>query len=175
MDRHDRLCGAVEGICGEGRVHEHRDQSRLPVVAMDNVGTEADNRQDRQNSLTEECKALDVPFQVRGIWVVTLIVELVVNKIEFDAVVLILHDANVNAVGSIAVVHIEVSNILEIVPEFSGDTGVIGQDHTDVELVLIDILRQSAHNVSQTACLYKGNTFRSSEEDIFHAVSSLHF
>jgi len=128
---------------------------------MDNIGTETDYRHYGKYSLAEVGKALDIPFEVGGIGRVALEVPLVVNEIELYAVVFILHDTNVDSLGALAVVHVEVSYVFEICSVFFGNAGVVRQDHPYVELTLVEILGESAHNISKTACFYKRNAFGS--------------
>ena len=172
VDSHYRLRRAVEGIRREGRVHEHGYQRGLPVVAVDYVWTEADNRQYREHSLAEEGEALDIPLGIGGVRIIALEVILVVNEIELDAVVFVLHDAYVNSVGAETVVHVEVCDIFEVIPELGRDTGVVGENDPHVKLVLVDILRERADNVGETACLDEGYAFGSGKKYVIHSVNS---
>ena len=130
---------------------------------MDNVGTEAYNRQDSQYSLTEEGEPFDIPFQIGRIRCIALEVILVVNEIELDAVIFILHYTDMNALTSHTVIHIEMVDIFELTPVLIGYTGVIRHNNSYIELFLVDILRKCSNNVSKTACLYKRNALRSGE------------
>ena len=60
MDRHDRLDPAVEFIFLEASLQVDRDQTCLPVMAVNQVRTEAKRRKRGKDSLRKIRKALDL-------------------------------------------------------------------------------------------------------------------
>src|SRR5699024_2772862 len=64
MYRHDRLDAAVVFAEISEIIKIDRDQSCLPVVAVDQIRTETDHRKDAEDCLGEECKLLDPPLRI---------------------------------------------------------------------------------------------------------------
>ena len=152
-------------------MQQYRDQTRLPVVAMDDLRMETNDRHHGKHCLAEEGEALDIPAQIRAVRGFAVEVELVVHEIELDAVELIFHDADMLLTAG--VVHIEMVPVMEEIAVSARNTGVIRDDDTHIKAFLIKILRQCADNVSQTAGLDKRHTFGSSKQNVGQSKSLL--
>ena len=140
-------------------MEENGDKCGLPVMAVDNVGTEPDNGKYSENCLAEECESLYIPLYIVGIWSVALEIELVIHEVELYTVVFVFHYTNMNTFAAQTVVHIEMSNILEPVAVFFWNTCIIRHYNSDIEFIFVYILRKSACNVCQTACFDERDTF----------------
>ena len=157
MDGHDALDTLVERMGGKGGMQQYRDQTRLPVVAMDDLRMETDDRHHCKHCLAEEGETLDIPVQIAGVGRFAVEIVFVIDKVELDAVEFIFHDADVFLLTGI--VHIEVMTIVEEVAVSSRNAGVIGDDDTDVKAFLIQVLGQGADNIGKTAGFYEWYTF----------------
>ena len=95
-------------------MEKYRYERSLPVVAVDDVRLEVDYRHDRENCLAEESKALDVELRI-GIRSVAAEIIFVVNKVICYSVHFVFHDTDMEVAFSLAVVHIEMVDVLEVV------------------------------------------------------------
>ena len=148
VDRHDGTDSAVKGIILELRLQKERDCCRLPVVAVDDVGAEAQIRQNGEHRLAKKCKffhiLMDVPIQVVG-----LEVKFIVDKVHRYAVVLQLknpavlpapRERNLNRLDKAHLLHI-----------FVRDTAVFWHDEADVDLLFVKRRRQRPRHVGKPA------------------------
>ena len=159
VDGHDALGAPVEAVGGKGALEENGDHARLPVVAVDDVGVEADNRHCCENCLAEEDKALDVPTGGIAVRLVALEIIFIVDKVEVHTLIDIFHDTNVDIFHMLAIIHVEMADIAELTAVFPRNAGVVGENHTDIIVVVIQTFRKCAHNVCKTSGLDKGDAF----------------
>ena len=87
VDRHHGLHAAVEGIVCKQSLQIYGHQACLPVMAVDDVGLEADSRQNREGCLAEIAELLDVPLDI-PVDIVAVEVVFVINKIDRHTLVL---------------------------------------------------------------------------------------
>lgn len=172
VDRHDGADAAVEGIVPEHLVQEDGNQPRLPVVAVDDVGTEAHGRQDRKGRLGEEAELFDVPQQI-AVGLVAAEVVLVVDEVVGDALHPAGHDAHVDAAQA-AQLHLKAVHVLELAAVFFGDAGIVGQDDAHVVTAFVERLGQRAGHVGQSTRLDERHAFRCDKQDVLHVISSSH-
>ena len=97
------------GILKQG-AQVHRHQSRLPVVAVDNVGNPVHKVQRGQGGLAEEAVLGDVIHQV-DVGVARGEELLVVDEVVHHAVADVLHNAHVILAAGLAQVHIELAPV----------------------------------------------------------------
>ena len=87
MYRHDRLDTMVERVIIEAVLNIYRDQSCLPVMAVDDIRTEIQRRHCRQCCFTEKCKLLNILENI-AIWMKSCEIELIIDKIEMNSLIL---------------------------------------------------------------------------------------
>ena len=139
---------------------EYGNHTGLPVVAVDDVRTESDGRHSSQHGFAEENKAFGIPHNGIRVGLIAFEVVLVVDKIEVNALIDVFHDTYMNIFRMSAQIHIEMGDIAELTAVFPWNTGIAGDDHTDIIFLLVQTFRQCADYVCQTAGLDKGYTFR---------------
>ena len=71
----------------------------------------------------------------------------------------IFHDTNVDIFHMLAIIHVEMADIAELTAVFPRNAGVVGENHTDIIVVVIQTFRECAHNVCKTSGLDKGDAF----------------
>ena len=139
MDGHDRLDAPIELVRLEGIMQINGYQTCLPVVAVDDIGPERDDGQRRKRGSAEKRELLNIleDLSVRSI---TLEIELIVDEVEFDALIFHLEDADILLTP--CELHIEMVHILHLGLILVLDTGILRDDDPYVELVLVQVLRQ---------------------------------
>ena len=161
VNGHDALGAPVEAVGGKCALEEYRNHTRLPVVAVNDVGVESDDRHCRQNRLGEENEAFNIPLGGVAVGAVTLEIILVVDEVEVYALIDIFHDTDMDIFHMSAVVHVEMADIVELAAVFPRDTGVVGNDNANVILVVIQTFRQCTYNIGKPAGFDKGDAFGS--------------
>ena len=156
MDGEYRLDIAEELAAAETVLQIDRDQSCLPVVAVDDIRLEADDRQCGKGSLGEESELLQVVEPV-AVGLRAAEIAFVVDEIERDAVLDILHDPDVSVLS--VVIHVEMIHILKLVADLFLDAHIFRDHDPDVKILLVKTFRQSAGNVSKASGLDKRNCF----------------
>ena len=86
MDRHDRLNSTIKVASLKSFMQIDRNQSRLPVMAVDQIRPEIDHGQDGQRRLGEERELLNFKQRIVAIGFESIEVKLVIDEIELDAV-----------------------------------------------------------------------------------------
>ena len=147
-------------------MQEYRNQRSLPVMAMDDIRTEADNRQYRKHCLGEKAELLDIPQNIT-IQLFAMEKVLIVNVIIPDSFIFAGHNAYIE-VTQLAQIHIAMSKISKPAAEFLRNAGIVRQDDTHIIFALVQRFRKCAHNVCQAAGFYKRHAFRCSKQYIFH-------
>ena len=140
MDGHDRLDSVEEIIGLESLLEVDRYKACLPVMAVDQVGTEADYGQRGKHSLGEEREPGNLKKRIVRIRLLTGEESLVIYKVEFYTVYFGLQDAYIFALPM--EIHIEVRHIFHLILHFLFHAGIFGNDDTDIVILFIDILRQ---------------------------------
>ena len=170
MDGHDCADAAIERVVLEHLVQINRDQCGLPVMAVDDIRTEADERQHRQHSLGEEAELLDIPQDI-AVQLFAVEEMLVVDIIIADTVQLACHNADIE-IAQPAQIHIEISDIRKATAILLRDTGIVRNDDTHIVFFLIQGFRKRADNIRQTSGLDKRYAFRCGKQYVLHILSS---
>lgn len=141
-------------VCVHRRVVD-RDESRLPVIRMDDVGLEVDVRDYLKYRAGEERKTLRVVIVT--IDAVALEIILVVDKIEYNAVYLRLEDAAVLPAprdwdG-------DMCDKLHLVAQFLLYSAVERHNNTAADKALAQCLGQRAGNVAEPTARHEGKSF----------------
>ena len=144
----------------------HRDKSRLPVVAVDDIRLEADHRQGWESRLAEEGKLLQIviPVPIRA---VTPEITLIINKIEGHALIFIFQDAHIPVLSQI--IHIKMIHILHFIAEWLFDAQILRDHDTHIKILLIKTFWKGSDNVCQTSCFDKWNRLRCNKQNILHS------
>ena len=95
MDRHDRLNSTIKVASLKSFMQIDRNQSRLPVMAVDQIRPEIDHGQDGQRRLGEERELLNFKQRIVAIGLESVEVKLVIDEIELDAVHFRFHDSHI--------------------------------------------------------------------------------
>ena len=86
MDGHNGLDSPEELILLEAVMEVNRNKACLPVMAVDNIRTEADHRKYGEHCLGEECEFLQIPrsavIRLRAAEIIFII-----YKVELDTVI----------------------------------------------------------------------------------------
>ena len=109
MDRHNRFDSTVEITSLETFFQIYRDQSGLPVVAVNNVRSEIDHRKNRQCRFGEECKFFQISRHA-VVWFVPTEMFFVIDKIELDSFIFQLEDSYV--LLSPVQIHVEIGYVV---------------------------------------------------------------
>ena len=155
MDGHDRLDPVEELVRLESLLEIDRHKTGLPVMAVDQVGTEINGRERRQAGLGEESEPGDLKDRVVRVDLIGSEESLVIDKVERDPVLHGLENADILALP--VVVHIEVGHILHLILHVLFHAGILGNHDSDIVVLRINILGKRADNVSQSAGLDKRN------------------
>ena len=139
VDRDDRLDGAIVLSAGETIVEKHRNETGLPVVAVDHIRVPVEQRQRRQCGIAEETELLEIPVPVT-VWTVTGEIRLVVDEVVGHALVLILQDTDIAILSEI--VHIEVGHVLHLLAPLPRDAHILRNHDAAVIVLLVDGLRK---------------------------------
>ena len=155
MDGHDGLYAAIKLVLLKSILEINRQQTRLPVVAVDDVRSETKHRQTRQSRLIKKGKLLDILIYL-SIRKHTAEVELIVKKIENNAIHLELEYAHI--LLSPGKIHIKMVDILHLLLVLLTDGSILRNDHTYIILFLVKVPRQRTYYVSKSAGLDKWHT-----------------
>ena len=147
-----------EGVGLENCVEHYRQYAGLPIVAMDDIGVEVNDRQDRQCGLGEIAKLLDIPVNITvGLGVGEIV--LIIDKVVGNAIQLVGHNADID-IAQPAEIHIEMMYILELIAVFFRNARVIRQYDAHVVLVLVERFGQCARDIGKAAGLDERYAFR---------------
>ena len=145
----------ADGRVLEQRAQIHRHERRLPVVAVDDVWYPVHVVERGQRGLAEEAVPGDIVHEVQ-IRVAGGEELLVVDEVVDDAVVHILHDADVVVAAGVAEVHVELAAVDHLVLVLLRDAGVAGENDADVAVEPCELAWQGVHDVAQAAGLDEG-------------------
>ena len=156
MDRDDRLHPAVEIPVPESFLHINGNQPCLPVMAVNDIRPEADNRQHGKHCLGEKRIPLNLPSLVVAVNLIAAEIMLIVNKVIMYALFLCLQDAHISTCP--VKIQVKVSHIFHFILHFLLHAGILGNNDPHVKVLLVYAFRQGTHYVGQTACLDKRNS-----------------
>ena len=138
MYRHDRLDTMVEWVIIEAVLNIYRDQSCLPVMAVDDIRTEIQRRHCRQCCFTEKCKLLNILENI-AIWMKSCEIELIIDKIEGDPFIYIFKNSDITALSQ--VIHIKMIYISKIAQKFILDTEILRDHDPHIKIFFIKTFR----------------------------------
>ena len=124
-------------------------------MAVDDVGYPVHVVERGQRGLAEEAVPGDIVHEVQ-IRVAGGEELLVVDEVVDDAVVHILHDADVVVAAGVAEVHVELAAVDHLVLVLLRDAGIAGQDDAHVAVQAGKLTGQGVHDVAQAAGLDEG-------------------
>ena len=166
MNGHDGLDAAEELVVLEAVVKHNRNQTGLPVMAVNDIRAEIKCRQCREDRLAEEGEFFDVLVDV-AVRMVAREVELVVHEVEPHALVLQLKQSDVLA--SPGEIHRKVGDKLHLLLVLLRNRHILGQNDAHVKFILVDVLRERPDHIRKTARLDERNTFRCRKQNLFHS------
>ena len=152
MDGKDGLHIAEKLAAAETVFQVHRDQTCLPVMTMHHIRLEPDHRQSGKGRVAEEGKLLQV-IEPIPIWLRAGKITFVVNKIEMDPLMLVVHDAHIAALAH--KVHIKMAYIVHLVTPLLLNAEILGDHNPHIIVLFIKTLGQRANNVCQSPGLNK--------------------
>ena len=106
-------------------------------MAVYHIRLESDHRKRRKCRITEERKLLQVIKPV-SIWLWSVKIAFIVNKLKCNSLMYILKDAHITTLSQI--VHIEVVNILHLVPPFLLDAQIFWDNDSYIKVSLVKTL-----------------------------------
>ena len=156
MDRKDRVYVAIAVQSAILIVQQDRDETRLPVVAVDDVGVVVEMLEGFEHRTAEEREA-EALFLVAGIDLVSAEHREVVDKVEPHAVRYERVDPAEHGIA--AQLQRKVANVLHPQDVVFVDLPVFGQDHAYLGAQRDKLFRQRADDVGKTAGLDIRKTF----------------
>ena len=129
-----------EEIALEALLEIDRDQSCLPVMAVDQLGLEAENGKGGKHRLGEIRVALDLPVRIVRVYGGAVEVILIVDEIILHAVLLDNEKSDIHFLP--VVIHVERSEIIHPVLDLLLHAGVPRKDNPDIVILRIKFLRQ---------------------------------
>lgn len=154
VDRHDRPNALEERVSLEHRVQVDGNQCGLPVMAVDDIRPEIDQRQAGKNRLGEKRE----PFQILEHVVVRdkpAEISFIVDEIIGDSVKHEFMHTDIDPV-----VHLEIVQHSLLLSILLFDGMVVREDDTDVERPFVYALGQASDYIGQATRLCERNTFR---------------
>lgn len=148
---------AEELIALEDGVEVDGDKGCMPVVAVDDVGSETDEGEGREHSLREVRIALEICKEII-VGPASGEIFLVVDEVVCDAV----EDECVYAYIN-AVVHLEIDDALHVLLIFLGNHLVLRDDDSHVILVFIECLRKTSDDICQSSGFNERHAFSCNE------------
>ena len=134
---HNCLDSPEKFILLEGIMQIYRNKTCLPVMAVNHVRAESDDRKHGKNCFWEESKLLD--------------------KIKLDSFVFHMHNANIAVF--VSQIHIKMSNVFHFIFPFLFHTGIFRQDNTDIKIALIKTFRKCTSYIGKSSCFNKWYRF----------------
>ncbi len=139
VDGNDGLDGAIVLSTGKTVMQQHRNQTGLPVMAVNHIRMPVQKRKCRQRCIAEEAELLEIPVPV-AIWPIPGKIGLVVDKVIGDALVFILQDADIAVLSE--VLHVKVGHVLHLLAPLPWNAHVLRNHNTTIIVLLVDGLRK---------------------------------
>ena len=152
-----RLDIPEERICRKFCLQVNRNQAGLPVVTVNDIRSEIDDRKHGKHCLVKENKLLNI-VPVVAVGIEALKIFQIVDEIVGNSLILIFHDSHILLSHHRAASHLKMADILKFIPILRRDTGVIRKNYPDIPLISVKLLWQRADNVRQSPRLYERNT-----------------
>ena len=156
MHGHDGLDPLIKGIAGKFSLQIDRDETGVPVIAVDDIRPEAERRQYAQDGLAEKAEFFDV-IVIISIRIAAAEIFFVVDEVINDAV----PDEFLDTDVPVAPVEkrLEIADRLHFAAVLFGDNRVGRDHHADFELFAVDHGGKRADHVGQAACFDERDTF----------------
>ena len=171
MYRDYRFHSAEKLSLTESLLHINRNQTGLPVMTMNHIRLKTDYRKSGKNRFGKICISLYFPDGRITVNLGPAKIVFIINKVIMNTVHFRLQDSHINPFP--VEIHVEMIDILHLILHFLLHTGVLRNDNPDIKILLVNAFRQRTHNICQTACLYKRNTFRRCKKNLFHCKPSM--
>ena len=152
MDRHNSLDAPEEFILLERVMQINRYKTCLPVMTVDHIRTEVDDRKHREDCFGEECKFLQIP-RCAVVWFRSTEVVFIVNEVDLDSIILHMHDSYITVL--ISQIHIKMGDIFHFVFPFLLHAGVFRQNNSHIKVTLVKAFRKCSCYIGKSSCLYK--------------------
>ena len=166
VNRHHSLDAAEEFIVLKPFLQIHRNQSGLPVVAVNQIRAEIQNRERGEHSLAEIPEPLNLPSGIIRIRAEACEIILIIDEVVGDPVDLSLEQPDILILP--VVIHVEVGDVLQLVLHLLLHAGVLWQNDTNIIVFPVDLLRKRTDNVREASCLDERNTLRCCKQYFFH-------
>ena len=157
MNGHDRGNPSVVLAKVSEIIQVNRDQSCLPVMAVDQIRAETDHRKNAQSGFREKCELLDIPLRISVIGRKSAEIMFVVNEVERNIIQNRFKNAYILVLSGN--IHIKVSNVFQFFFPFLLHACVIGQHDTHIVFLFVELFGERTHNICKTARLDKRHTF----------------
>ena len=159
MDGDHGFC-VTDGSILEERPQIYRYQSRLPVMAVDDIRLPVHVVERSQSCLAEIAVLRDIIDQI-GIWLISAKEFFVIDEVIDNSIPDIFHDADIVLFAVTCQIHIEASPVNHFILILLRDAFVSWKDDLYITVSSGKRLGKSVHDVSKSAGLYKRITFRS--------------
>ena len=166
MYRHNSLDASVEVTSLESLFQIYRNQPGLPIVAVNQIRSEINHRQDRQGCFTEKSILLYLKQCIIAVRLESTEEAFVIDKIVFHTFHFGFHDSHIFFLP--VEIHIKMCLIRELILHLLLHTGIFRKNHSDVKVFSVDTLGQRTDHIRQPTCLDKRNPFRCNKQNIFH-------
>ena len=136
MNRHNRPNSPEERICLEFISQIDRNQTSLPVMTVNDIRTETNQRKHGKNCFVKECKFFNIIAHV-PIRNKTVKVFLIINKVIGNSIQLILKDTHILIPDIGPTGHIKMGDIFKLITEMLRNTAVIRDYYPDIPVFRI--------------------------------------
>ena len=146
------------------------NKAGLPVMAVDQIRSEINHRQDGKGCLGKESKFLDFKERIITVGFKPVKVEFIIDEVIFYPADFRFHDPHILILPM--EIHIEMRFIGEPVFHLLGHAYILRQDHPYIIVFPVNAFGQGSHHVRQSPGLNKGHAFRSHKQNFSHSESS---
>ena len=168
MNGDDSLNAAIEFAAGKTLLEIYGYQSCLPVVAVDQIGSEIKQRQCGKDCFAKVCISLNLISGIVVIYLGAAEIVLVVDEIVSDAVDFSLEEAYIDILP--VIIHVEGADVLELILHLLLHAGILRQKNSYVKVSLVEILGERAYYIRKSACFDERHPLRCNEQNFLHRV-----
>ena len=169
VDGHDAAHPAVEGQMGVLNFVQRGNHAALPVMAVQDIGLKAYQRQRVEHRAAEKPVSLILvpahPIDVRAVEIVAVVHEIPGQSFVFQSL-------NAAILPAPSQLHLKINHMLHLAFELLRDFAIQGQNHAHIHAPGLEHRRQRAHHVRQAARLDEGNAFGRGKEHFDHRSTS---
>ena len=153
----------ISSCIGIMEINGHK--SCLPVMAVDHIRSEAYKGQTVERCLLEKAELLYIPEPV-SIGSITGEIVFIVNEIIGYALMLGLEHPDISVLSK--VLHVEMSDILQLVLKLLLHTLILGYHHAAVKVCLVHVLGKRSGHISKSPRLDERHRFTCKHQNILH-------